>query len=126
MKKIACYTTALFFNTPFPVYCGEADVVNAVASCNTQLICRFDVTVQHGDSGWDHFADKWDIISTEGKVLGTRVLAHPHETEQPFTRSLPGVAIPEHATEVRIVAHDSVHGYGGKELTVTLSHGGKP
>jgi hypothetical protein len=45
---------------------------------------------------------------------------HPHENEQPFTRSLTGVAIPDGVTEVTIRAHDSVDGYGGKEFTVAL------
>ena len=22
---------------------------------------RFDVTVAHGDEGWDHYADAWDV-----------------------------------------------------------------
>ncbi len=74
----------------------------------------------HGDSGWDHYADKWDVVAPGGAVLGTRVLLHPHESEQPFTRSLGGVEIPENVAEVTLRAHDSVHGYGGKEVTVKL------
>ncbi len=53
-------------------------------------------------------------------MLGTRVLLHPHETEQPFTRALGGVKIPENVAEVTLRAHDRVHGYGGQELTVEL------
>ena len=56
---------------------------------------RFDVTIRHPDTGWDHYADGWRILDMDGTVLGTRVLHHPHETEQPFTRSLSGVAIPD-------------------------------
>ena len=54
----------------------------------------------------------------DGTVLGTCTLLHPHDAEQPFTRSLSGVAIPDHVVEVTIRARDSVHGYGGPELTV--------
>ena len=74
----------------------------------------------HGDSGWDHYADQWDVVAPDGAVLGTRVLLHPHETEQPFTRSLGGVEIPADIAEVTLRAHDNVHGYGGKGVTVKL------
>jgi hypothetical protein len=99
---------------------GEADVVKVEAVAGGGGAWRFHVTVAHGDSGWDHYADKWDVVAPDGTVLGTRVLLHPHEAEQPFTRSLGGVAIPEDLAEVTLRAHDSVHGYGGKEVTVAL------
>ena len=82
---------------------------------------RFSVTVAHADEGWDHYADAWDVVGPDGTLLGTRTLAHPHETEQPFTRSLGGVFIPADVHEVTIRARDSVHGYGGAEVTVELS-----
>ena len=73
---------------------------------------RFDVTLRHADTGWEHYADAWSVIGPDGAVLGKRVLAHPHVNEQPFTRSLTGVAIPEGVTSVRLRPHDSVHGDG--------------
>ena len=100
---------------------GEADVVDVVATEQSPGIWRFDVTVRHDDAGWDHYANKWDVLAPDGAVLGTRELLHPHETEQPFTRSLTGVKIPASVTEVIVRAHDSVHGYGGAEMTVELS-----
>jgi len=45
---------------------------------------------------------------------------HPHENEQPFTRSLSGVVIPEGITEVTLRAKDSVHEYGGLEMQAIL------
>ncbi len=102
-----------------PAVAGEADIVATKAELVGKT-WRFDVTVLHDDTGWDHYADKWDIVGEDGTVFGTRVLAHPHENEQPFTRSISGVEIPETVTEVVIRGHDSVHGYGGAELKVTL------
>ena len=98
---------------------GEADVVGVEVSKGGGGSYRFDVTVAHGDEGWDHYADAWDVVAPDGSVLGTRVLAHPHENEQPFTRSTT-VTIPEGISEVTLRAKDSVHDYGGAEMTVTL------
>ena len=73
------------------------------------------------DAGWEHYADRWDVVSPDGEVLASRVLLHPHENEQPFTRSLGGVAVPEGVTRVIIRAHDNVHGLGGQTVEVLLA-----
>ena len=98
---------------------GEAAVVGATA-VKSGATYRFDVTVEHADEGWEHYADKWDVVAPDGTVLGARVLYHPHVQEQPFTRSLSGVVVPEGVSTVTIRAHDSVHEYGGAEFVVTL------
>ncbi len=100
---------------------GQADVVAVEAVSEGAGIWRFHVTVAHGDTGWQHYADKWDVVAPDGAVLGTRVLLHPHEAEQPFTRSLGGVKVPAGTGAVVLRAHDSEHGYGGKEITVELA-----
>jgi len=81
---------------------------------------RFDVTLSHGDTGWDDYADGWRIEDASGAVLGTRELLHPHVDEQPFTRSLSGVAIPEGTGTVFIRARTSVDGWGEAMLPLTL------
>jgi hypothetical protein len=100
---------------------GPADVVAASVRCTTERICRFAVTVRHADQGWDHYADRWEVLSPEGQVLAVRPLQHPHVDEQPFTRSLGGVRIPAGLEQVRIRARDSKHGWGGAEVTVDLA-----
>ena len=100
-------------------FAGEADVVDAKARKSGDG-WHFDVTVAHADTGWDHYANAWDIVGPDGTVYGTRELLHPHVDEQPFTRSLSGVVIPDGVTEVFIRARDSVHGYGGKEFRLEL------
>ncbi|MEM6484416.1 MAG: hypothetical protein AAF662_05470 [Pseudomonadota bacterium] len=103
-----------------PTLAGEADVIDVNVTCNDRRECRFDVTVKHADAGWDHFANRWEVLLPDGEVLATRVLAHPHDHEQPFTRSLRGVSIPKGVTNVLIRVHDSVHKYGGAEKRVEL------
>ena len=98
---------------------GDAAVVDARAM-RAGDSWRFDVTVRHPDNGWDHYADKWEVLATDGTTLGTRVLLHPHEHEQPFTRSLSGVEIPDDVAEVVIRAHDNVDGYGDTTFILPL------
>lgn len=99
---------------------GEADVVAVKVEKTGKEEYRFDVTVRHADTGWDHYANKWDVVTLDGKEIGTRTLYHPHVNEQPFTRSLSGVKIPAGTPKVMVRAHDSVHEYGGKTVTVKL------
>ncbi len=102
-----------------PAPAGEADVL-AVEARASGAGWSFDVTVQHADTGWDHYADAWRVVGPDGTVYGTRTLFHPHVDEQPFTRSLAGVEIPAGVTEVTVEAHDSEHGWGGAAVTVAL------
>ena len=99
---------------------GEADVVAVAVTKAGGQEYRFDVTVLHDDEGWDHYANRWEVLDAEGNILATRVLAHPHVNEQPFERSLGNVAIPADITSVTIRAHDSVHEHGGVEVTIQL------
>ena len=98
---------------------GCADVVDAAVERSGD---RFVVTatVQSADTGWDRYADAWEVRTTDGDVLGTRVLAHPHVDEQPFTRSLTDVEIPVAVTTVEIAARDSAVGFCGTTATVAV------
>jgi hypothetical protein len=99
---------------------GEADVIKARVSQTGEGVYSFDVTVRHGDEGWKHYANRWQIVGPDDMLLGERVLFHPHVNEQPFTRGLSGVKIPTSIRQVRIRAGDLVHGFGGKEMTVSI------
>lgn len=119
MRKISIVVAILMFGLgTSAAQAGEADVVG-VEVRKSGGGYHFDVTVRHADTGWDHYADKWEVLAPDGTVLGTRVLAHPHVNEQPFTRSTT-LRIPEGITKVTVRAHDKVDGYGGKEMTVEL------
>lgn len=80
----------------------------------------FSVTVRHPDTGWEHYADGWKVFAEDGTELGYRELLHPHENEQPFTRSLSGVTLPDGTERVLIRAHDNVHGWG-EDFVLELS-----
>ncbi|MGF1462955.1 MAG: hypothetical protein ACFB2Z_07285 [Maricaulaceae bacterium] len=116
----AAVCIALFsVSAPF-AQAGEADVVGVRITPQGGDRFRVDATVRHADTGWDHYADLWVVETVNGERLGERVLGHPHVNEQPFTRSLSGVRIPQGVTEVVVKARDSVHGWGGETMTVAV------
>jgi len=82
---------------------------------------RFDVTLSHPDTGWDHYADGWRIETEKGQVLGTRILAHPHVNEQPFTRSLTRVWIPPEITTIYVRSKCNQDGWGEDTVAVSLN-----
>ncbi|MEO1199394.1 MAG: hypothetical protein AAFX39_09180 [Pseudomonadota bacterium] len=99
---------------------GPADVVEVELSGDRVNGFRFDVTVAHADTGWEHYADLWEVRAPDGTVLGSRTLHHPHVEEQPFTRSLSGVEIPDGIDIVAVCARDSEHGFGGACVDVAI------
>lgn len=109
----------LFASTMGTAMAGGADVVDVSVKPAGSGKWQFDVTVRHGDTGWDHYADRWEVLGPDGAILGTRILAHPHVNEQPFTRSAV-IDVPADLREVTVRARDSVHGFGGAELGVSL------
>lgn len=100
-------------------FAGETDVVGADISSLGGDRYRINATLKHADTGWDHYADRWDVVAPDGTVLGVRELAHPHVNEQPFTRSLT-LTIPAGIQSVTIRANDSVHGLGGAEFELQM------
>lgn len=119
MNRLTIFLSTMFL-LPTLAFAGEVDVTNVVFTQTGNNSYRFAVTLQHADTGWNHYADRWEILDSDGTVLATRVLAHPHVNEQPFTRSLSGVKIPDTLTQVEIRGHDSVHAYGGETFIVTF------
>lgn len=102
------------------VLAGDVEIVGAEAQQSGET-WRFAVTLRHGDTGWDHYADLWQVLGPDGTVLGERVLAHPHVDEQPFTRTQSGIVIPQGLDHVVIRARDTVHGFAPQTYRVELN-----
>lgn len=110
---LASFTTAV-------CNAGEVEIVNVQANKTADQTYSFQVTLKHADTGWDHYANQWQVLTLDNQVLGTRTLYHPHVDEQPFTRSLGGVKVPANTREVLIRARDKVHGVSSQTLTIKL------
>jgi len=120
MKYSGFGLAVLVLSSAALLHAGEADVNGVEVRQIAKRVYDLQVTVRHADDGWNHYADKWEVVGPNGTVLGTRTLLHPHVTEQPFTRTLSGVKLSAETKRVTIRAHDSVHEYGGATLTVDL------
>ncbi len=81
---------------------------------------RFFVTILHPDTGWDHYADGWEVLDDAGNRLGFRELHHPHVNEQPFTRSLGQVMVPDGTRRVYVRAYCSNGDRTGTSVPVDL------
>ncbi|MBU2867649.1 hypothetical protein [Pacificibacter marinus] len=119
MKQLAPILLSLVF-IPVQQLWADAPVVEAASASAQNGAWRFDVTLSHPDTGWDHYADGWRVLDMQGEELGLRVLTHPHEHEQPFTRSLSGVMIAEGVTQVQIQARDTQSGWAEETYVVIL------
>ena len=73
----------------------------------------FAVEVDSPDKGCNQYANWWEILTHDGKLIYRKILSHSHTDEQPFIREGGPVVI--HAgTEIIIRAHMHPGGYGGK------------
>ena len=102
-----------------PAFADDAVIEEAKASASGST-WTFSVTLSHADTGWDDYADGWRVVAADGTELGMRVLYHPHVNEQPFTRSLNGVKVPDGVDEVFIEARTLTDGWGAARKAVSL------
>jgi hypothetical protein len=101
---------------------ADGAAIEAVQARNDGGTWTFSVTLRHGDTGWDDYADGWRVVAEDGTELGLRTLFHPHVNEQPFTRLQSGIAIPEGVTRVFVEARTNTDGWGTARFPVDLSN----
>jgi len=68
----------------------------------------------------ERYADGWRVLDEDGNVLGTHTLMHDHASEQPFTRTQPGLEVPEGVTRITVEGRDLANGYGGGTLGIDI------
>ncbi len=120
MLRIRFGLTLVLLAFAVDAWAGQAEIVE-VELAEGNGVWDVRVTLRHADTGWEHYADAWRVVTPWGRVLGTRTLYHPHVDEQPFTRGLQGVVIPEDTPIVFVEAHDKVHGWNPRRVRVDLT-----
>ena len=120
MNKFIFIYVPLLFVSSF-VSAGDVKIIDADFHQTSSNKWSVNVTLEHGDTGWNHYADNWRVVDMDGNVLGDRVLHHPHVGEQPFTRGLGSVNISEGTKVVYIEAHDKRHGWTSDRLMIDMT-----
>jgi len=95
------------------------DVVDADVNRGSDTY-NFDVTISSPYDSPERYADAFRIVGDDGRVYAVRELLHDHSGEQPFTRSVGPVGIPESVETVTVEARDLVYGWGGDTVEITL------
>lgn len=100
------------------------DVIEVAVEATGPGLWQFEVTISSPYDTPERYADGYRVRSADGSTeYGVRELGHDHADEQPFTRSLSDVPIPEDVAEVVVEGRDLEHGWGGGTRTVTLPAG---
>ena len=107
------------------VFASDVEIVKVVLTKHTGT-WRADVTLNHADTGWKHYADAWRLVDEKGNEIAKRTLYHPHVNEQPFTRSLHDFQIPNGTKILFIEAHDLNRGWSQGKVMVDLRKSSGP
>ena len=96
------------------------DIVGAIFDPIGDTTWSIRVTISSPYDTEERYADAWRVLTLDGLVLGTRQLNHDHAAEQPFTRALNNVEIPEGTESVLIEAHDLINGWSDERIEFAL------
>ncbi len=112
------------------------DIIDATAALAEDGTWRISATVSSPYDTPERYADAWRVLAGpmgESGVeaedgsrsvpveLAVRELLHDHQNEQPFTRSLDGVSIPDDVDVITVQGRDQVSGWGGQMFEITLT-----
>jgi hypothetical protein len=102
----------------------QADILSVEVS-GTPGSYHFSVGILSPDSGCEQYADWWEVLSEDGKLIYRRILLHSHVNEQPFSRSGGPIGI-DPATVVIVRAHMNPAGYEGVSMKGSVNSGFSP
>ncbi len=124
MLPLKSLITAIILLNSSCLFAGEV-----LVNCEKVLhrggdLYTFYISVSHEDEGWEHYANRFELLNEEKQIFATRVLRHPHVNQQSFTRDIT-IMLKQPISEFIVRAHDSVHGYGSEtqcNLQELLNH----
>ena len=85
---------------------------------------NFSATIKSDETGCAQYANWWEVLNKNGKLIYRRILFHSHPEEQPFTRSGGPVRILKNE-KVYIRARMNTVGYRGSVFIGNLTNGFK-
>ena len=78
------------------------------------------------NSPYRHWVDHWVVLGPKGEKIHRRDIEGPHPGGWPFKLLERGIRVPLGVTKLTFKAHDPIHGYGSKTVTVDLITGKGP
>ena len=96
--------------------------VTAVTVQGAENSYHFAVTIASDETGCQQYANWWEVLSEEGKLLYRRILLHSHPDMQPFTRRGGYVKIKKDDI-VYVRAHMNKLGYVGDIFKGSVKNG---
>ena len=115
--------------TPSPVAASPQETASwmfahvlSVEVSGSENAYQFAVEISSPDTGCEQYADWWEVLNEDGKLLYRRILTHSHVSEQPFTRS-GGPVLIDVDSIVIVRAHMHPYGYGGVALRGSVNGG---
>ena len=94
MMKRSVLAVLLICGLSAPSFAGDVEIVGTEARKAGDGSYSFTVTLKHGDTGWKHYADRWDVLGPDGAVLGERVLHLRTSTSSPSPAACRGSRCP--------------------------------
>lgn len=115
-------TTTMAASAAPPTSAGQRfpDVVSAEAVLADDGTWTVSATLSSPYDTPERYADAWRVVGPDGTEYAVRVLTHDHASEQPFTRSQSGIAIPESVDVVTVEGRDLHNGWGGDTFELRL------
>lgn len=125
---VACTSTTAPTTTPTITATVEStaadelfpDVLAATATQAADGSWTVAATISSPYDSPSRYADAFRVLTSDGEELGVRILTHDHASEQPFTRSLNSVQIPESLRAIVVEGRDQQSGWGGATVELVL------
>jgi len=111
-------------NSSSPQQCCHVVELDAIEEGGTWSFSASMSSPYEVQTGLSKYCDFFEVRTTSSMnytVLGKRSFDHDHPYEQPFTRVIGDVTLPNGVNSVVAIAHDSVDGYCGRSLEVDLT-----
>jgi len=118
---ITLFSIFLFTACSADIAPGTANVID-VETKGTSGKYYFYVTLLSDETGCEQYADWWEVLDENGKLLYRRILVHSHPDDQPFRRSGGSVDVTPTQT-LYIRAHMNKNAYKGDLFKGSISKG---
>jgi hypothetical protein len=131
MLRLPAAVAASLFGALVVVTAGAAPgaqsdaTVTAVRASGSAGNYTFVVTIRSNDTGCAHYADWWEVVDGDGRLVYRRVLLHDHADEQPFARDGGPVALQADQT-VTVRTHMNTSGYAPAGMRGSVAAGFTP